>query len=255
MAIDYGRVQNDRLKAIGSVRDAYTLSLKRVADQLERRMMSLLAQAKPNTGDLTDVALARAQAQKLLIDSGYYQVVGDLQSNGYQRILNSNLSMYEKYYGKGLQFSEVSTSRLTAIQQMSSQVFQDYGGQYATDFQRIIVDYNFGSASIAQSADILREALDSGLRKYAETIVNTQVMRFEREASNEMTKAAGFEKYIYIGPSDQKTRPFCVDHLREGNNIKSFEEWSKIVAPDSPGAVPDWGAGYNCRHSIVPYVE
>lgn len=255
MAINYASVQNDRLAAIKAVTDQYTRLLKRVADQLEGRMIVLLSQNKPNTGDLTDVALARAQAQKLLIDSGYYRVTGQLQSTGYQEILNKNLRMYNQVYGAGLRFEGVDTARLNAIQQMSSQVFQDYAGQYATSFQRIIVDYNFGTASIAQSADVLRETLDTGLRKYAETIVNTQVMRFEREASNELTKAAGFDKYIYIGPLDKITREFCREHLKEGNNIKTFEQWSKIVAPDANGPVPEWAGGYNCRHSIVPYVE
>lgn len=58
-------------------------------------------------------------------------------------------------------------------------------------------------------------------------------------------------KYIYVGPDDNKTRPFCHNHIGE---IKTEAEWNKLDNGQiNPVFV--YAGGYNCRHAIVPYVE
>lgn len=255
MATNYRQVQALRLGAIDKVTDTYALQLKKVADDLARRMNVLLGRISAgeavNAGSLTDAALARAQATQLLVDSGYYRVTGDLLSNGFQDILNENLEIYNRYYAAGLRFEDVSGARIEAIRSMQSQVFQDLAGEQATNLQRILTNLSFGASSIESASEALANVLGS-LSSYAETIVRTSVHAFERETNNEMATAAGIETFIYVGPDDNLTRPFCDEHI---GDIKTFDEWASITAPGSPGPVPVWGAGYNCRHSIVPYVE
>jgi hypothetical protein len=55
------------------------------------------------------------------------------------------------------------------------------------------------------------------------------------------------KQYIYLGPNDSKTRPFCSKYLGQ---IKSEFEWKKI--PNGQlGSAFDMQGGYNCRHMML----
>lgn len=249
MAIDYRKVQQLRLSAIGRVTDTYTAQLKKVLDTLQKRMLVQLGQASQNVGSLGDAALARAQVQQLLVESGYYEVTGNLLSSGYQTILNNNLEIYRDFYSPNLQFSDVSAARLDAIRTMRSAVFDDLAERQATNLQQILLNLNFGTSSITSAAEALANDTDRSVGQ-AETIIRTSVHAFEREANVAMADAAGIEQFIYVGPDDKLTREFCQEHI---GDVKTLEEWSAITAPDAYGPVPTFAGGPNCRHSIVPY--
>lgn len=254
MAVNYRTVQALRLTAIDRVTDTYALKLKKVADDLARRMNVLLGRVSAgeavNAGSLTDAALARAQVTKLLVDSGFYRVTGDLLSSGFQDILDTNLEIYNRYYGAGLRFEDVSGARIEAIRSMQSQVFQDLAGEQATNLQRILTNLSFGTSSIESASGALANVLDD-LSSYAETIVRTSVHAFERESNLEMATAAGIEMYVYIGPDDKLTREFCQKWL---GVVQPIEDWQNIINEDDPmGPITVYGGGHNCRHELVPY--
>ncbi len=58
----------------------------------------------------------------------------------------------------------------------------------------------------------------------------------------------GIEKYMYWGPDDKLTRPFCDQHLGE---VHTIEEWKKIDNGQNGSAATHAG-GWNCRHRLVP---
>lgn len=86
----------------------------------------------------------------------------------------------------------------------------------------------------------------------ARTITNTTLAGLQREttatAVNGLPGGAAESYWLYLGPRDSKTRPFCrvcveqafstaqLSRLRNGQGLP----------------VRAYGGGYNCRHSIVP---
>lgn len=55
------------------------------------------------------------------------------------------------------------------------------------------------------------------------------------------------KKYIYLGPNDSLTRPFCNKYL---NQIKTEAEWRKLDN-GQVGSAWDMQGGYNCRHQLI----
>lgn len=55
------------------------------------------------------------------------------------------------------------------------------------------------------------------------------------------------KKYIYLGPNDKITRPFCSKYL---NQIKTEVEWRKLNNGQI-GSAWDMQGGYNCRHMLL----
>lgn len=251
MAINYAKVAQLRLEAIDAVTDRFTKEIERVANELGRRM-DVAIRTGANASSLTDAAIARAQAQQIMLDSGFYRATGNLFGSGYQRIINQSYESYTKYYPSALQFDGVDTTRLNILRQASTGVFDGLAADQISNMQRVLVNVNFGTMDILQASEYIRANVEDRIKSQAYTIANTNTHAFSRQANVEIAKAAGLEKYIYTGPQDKITRKFCRDHI---GVVKTIDKWEKLVAPDSPGPVPIYGGGYNCRHEIVPILE
>lgn len=92
------------------------------------------------------------------------------------------------------------------------------------------------------------------LARYADTYLRTSLFALSRSVDQEIYESVGgFEKYLYIGPVDKRTRPFCLEHVGGVFTVKEIEKW-----PQENGSGLDpfvYGAGWNCRHNLIPYIE
>jgi hypothetical protein len=81
-----------------------------------------------------------------------------------------------------------------------------------------------------------------------ETEVNTTLMAYQRVLHIEKAKKSGVDKFLYVGPDDDITRPFCQEHV---DQIFSRDE---IDAMDNEQDLPVsiYCGGYNCRHHWRP---
>lgn len=90
------------------------------------------------------------------------------------------------------------------------------------------------------------------------TEINTSVGIFNKTLTTSKAKESGFELFLYIGPDDSVTRPFCqevlngsIDGLGKNVPIYTVEE---IEGMDN-GQIGDTiisAGGYNCRHEFIP---
>ena len=88
------------------------------------------------------------------------------------------------------------------------------------------------------------------LRSQAKTLVNTGLAQVQRQVQTEASESFNPEElvFLYIGPDDQKTRPFC--HALEGKACTKQQITKLNNAQGLP--VMANGGGYNCRHRWVP---
>lgn len=81
-------------------------------------------------------------------------------------------------------------------------------------------------------------------------IVETSLARVQRRTAHEAAKSidASERLYLYTGPNDDRTRPFC--KARVG---KAFTE-KQLGRMDNKAGLPviDSAGGYRCRHSLLP---
>jgi len=99
--------------------------------------------------------------------------------------------------------------------------------------------------------EILNKSTDV-LESQVTTEVNTLLSSFSRTVSGNKASELGLNLFLYLGPKDKVTRPFCL-HVLTGKTppIYTREEIDNLNNdPDAPDGLDVFteGGGYNCRH-------
>lgn len=156
----------------------------------------------------------------------------------------------------------VGTQRFTldpeakaSIERSVSGVLDDVAGVFgeAQDVIRKAIDVGLNTAAPLQSViEEASRALDTSFSKAAvgvETAIRgaarkTLVMQAERAA-------AGFGEeivYIFLGPSDSKTREFCRRHVDKAYTLKALKRLDNGMGLP----VESFVGGHSCRHVLSP---
>lgn len=233
------------LSAAEAIEDEFIANLARVNRRLERDIIALL-NASENVAAV-DVALAKSQIDRIILNSGFAQSTQNLLNDGYQKIINESFKMYKNLYDEAFRFSDASLQRITAIKQLDFNQFQQLSNRAATELNRIVVDMQFGGLSKADAIKTVSEDVIAKLGAHVETWAATGSAAIARESSTMLAEDNGITKFIYIGPNDSNTRKFCKKHL---NQIKTKEEWNAL---DNGQINPvfSFAGGFRCRHQIV----
>jgi hypothetical protein len=236
------------LNSISSVRnieDAFIGRLESTLRGLEVQINDLMEVSKEAAA--VDVALARADLERILLDSDYFDTFGELLNEGYQEVIDIAYQDYLKIYGEEFQFTPTSIQRLDAMKQLDLSQFSQLADDAMEAANRLIIDVNFGVVDIKTATTFLKADIIDKLDRYAKTWITTALAAITREASTMLAKDNGITEFQYLGPMDTKTRPFCAEHLFE---VKTQDEWNEL---DNGQIVPvfQYQGGYNCRHKLV----
>lgn len=87
-----------------------------------------------------------------------------------------------------------------------------------------------------------------------ETELNTNLQAFSRTATAAKADELGFNLFVYLGPDDSITRPFCEKVLGKNPPIYTREEID-AMHNGQIDPVMTYGGGYNCRHHWRPISE
>lgn len=98
----------------------------------------------------------------------------------------------------------------------------------------------------------LEETVNSQLINYAKTEFNTAIANFDRTVTYVQAKKIGIKKFLYIGPNDKITRPFCRAILTQKSPPIYTEEEIKGLDNGQGLNVQQSAGGYNCRHEWSP---
>jgi len=121
------------------------------------------------------------------------------------------------------------------------------------DVQRVVRDALAGAQFTADPSETIG-SLDAALRS-AEgrqiTEARTRITSFGRELTAVAAESAGIDHYLYTGPLDGITRPFCrqlagkVFTKSQVQDLRNYQIEPPLVR----------GGGYNCRHTWAPVSE
>jgi hypothetical protein len=84
------------------------------------------------------------------------------------------------------------------------------------------------------------------------SLVDTTVMGIDRLASTTQSTEAGFTLFLYDGPVDSLTRPFCMARVGKVMTLEELDSEDNDTGPNPPSV---YCGGYNCRHRLVPKTE
>ena len=94
----------------------------------------------------------------------------------------------------------------------------------------------------------LEGTLQSRLISNIETEVNTGLQAFSRTVTLTKANDLGVDKFLYVGPDDEITRPFCQARVGQIFTRAEIDAWDN--GQGLPAAT--YLGGYNCRHRLRP---
>lgn len=155
-----------------------------------------------------------------------------------------------KEYGLSANLQELNTDTVTALIKFKVNDIENKSLEVIGSLRPVILEQTILGQKIDLSA--LRDRVESKLFNSVKTELNTAMLSFNRLVTATQAERLGVEKFIYIGPDDKVTRPFC-QQLLEGRSPPIYT-LKEIMGMDNEQGmdVLTAGGGYNCRHQWGP---
>jgi hypothetical protein len=192
------------------------------------------------------------------------KVLGSLRSSLDELGLQDQLRKIDKIYGTQLRSIDEYFSNITSSPHILSDADRTVAAQLIK-FDASKVANKVYALTDDLSATIMRQVVtgqkpdvdslvdDLGERTVAQitTELNTATSAFSRSVTQAKAKELGFDLFIYLGPDDSITRPFCRKRVNKIFTKAQIAGWDNET--DLPADI--YGGGYNCRHDIRPISE
>jgi len=238
------RARRDQLKAEVKAEQAFAKSLKQGALDISKAMEIAIKTARVETiMNYTD-----EQLMQFILENGLGLAVDEFieQTDLIRQAVQKGILAIRTDFD----FSNIA-SNMQAIQAMiAKQVFEDVilppvKKSIARGLQDAILEV---PAEIIASN--LQIQLESAMGRQL-TEVKTQISSFGRSITAFVAEDAGLDHYLYTGPKDGITRPFCRELI---GLVVTKEQMRKLDNGQGLGVLVYCG-GYNCRHSWSPVSE
>jgi hypothetical protein len=106
-----------------------------------------------------------------------------------------------------------------------------------------------GGDDVDLSDDI--DGVSDRASRYGETTLRTALAGMNRSMTLSKSEELGLELFVYLGPDDDITRPFCEARVGQVFTRQEIDEWDNGQGLDA--AI--YCGGYNCRHQLSPISE
>jgi len=237
------RARRDQLIAEVSAEKSFKTALNKA----RRQLITTLEMASVSQDPMLLLSFDDDQLLDLILRGGLGLAVEDFIDNQ-ERIrsaIERSLEVIEP------DFNLNNLPQLDLIQgQAVAQVFEDV---ILPDTKRAVRDA-LTSITLDIPASIVFSDLNERLKKSVGrqlTEVKTSISQYGRSINAAAAAAAGLKNYLYTGPMDGLTRPFCIPLV---NKVVTEKQMTRLNNGQGL-AVKTSGGGYNCRHSWSPVSE
>ena len=148
--------------------------------------------------------------------------------------------------GKAAALSGFAQKNLDTLIENRLAIAASFVTDYLGDVRAAVLDAVIGGRKV-NPRELFAQAEGRTLANL-KTELNTALMAYQQVVHFEKAEKAGIELFLYVGPDDEVTRPFCVEHV---DRIFTREQ---IDAMDNGQNLPVmiYRGGYNCRHHWRP---
>jgi hypothetical protein len=213
-------------------------SLRRVLRQWDAEDGRLVTTAQNLGRVLTLRETLRAAMQEAGYDDIALAAVDDPLDALASQVLRSS-----RIANQAARLSPVSLEAIGAWKELKLADLLDLAEDTARAVQSAALDGVLGLRPVDRLLDDVEAALDDSAAR-ARTVYDTAVSTFTRQMEALASDGTSDELFLYVGPVDSKTRPFCLER------VGRVYSRAQIDAMDN-GSLPNvfiTGGSYNCRH-------
>src|SRR4029077_2122198 len=185
---------------------------------------------------------ARKEIEKALTESGY----DDLAHSAYGSRLDplvARVLATRRLAQQSARLSGAFDARLEALKTLHETDLLDEGAEMARELWQATVRGVFGSQPASRILDDLAGVLDATEPQIA-TLYDTSISIFGRQVESLQAGDDPDTPFLYAGPADAKTRPFCREHVGKVYTRSEIDAMDN----DQIDNVFLTGGGYQCRH-------
>jgi hypothetical protein len=237
------RARRDQLKIEVEAERGFVLALAKARKSLVELMTMASVSADPELF----MSFTDEQILDLILRGGLGLAIDDFV----EATTRIRASVEKSLEAVGVDLSPQAIPQLDLIQQQATTaVFEDV---ILPDFTKAIKTA-LRSMSLEIPVEIIKSDLELQLERATGrqlTDIKTQISEYGRSTTAIASAAAGLEHYLYTGPRDGITRPFC-DVLI---NLVVDEKQMNKLNNNQGRPVRIACGGYNCRHSWSPITE
>lgn len=238
------KARRDQLKAEVKAEQAFAKALNKSTVDIAKAMETAIKQARVQTiMNYTD-----EQLMQFILENGLGLAVDEFieQTDLIRQAVQKAIIAIKS----DIDFTKIASS-MQAIQAMTAkQVFDDV----ILPPVKKSITRGLQDAILEVPAEVIASNLQVQLQSATGrqlTEVKTQISSFGRSITAFSAEEAGLTHYLYTGPKDGITRPFCrqlIDLVVTKDQIRKLNNGQGL-------GVLVYGGGYNCRHSWSPVSE
>lgn len=235
-------------KSVADSEKDVDLLVSSIKDFLGRNLKKTIKGLKIDDMSAKERAKALSSLEDAMKEAGLDDALNEIDTLFGAELMRAK-ELYKDATGKRALLTKVGKEDLDAITSFTFSESSKVISNYIDDIRTEIIQGALGESPI----DVL-DIIDSATNKIAsllKTEWNTSLQGYSRLATNKAAEEAGIEKFIYLGPLDDVTRPFCeplVDAVFTADEIAEMDNGQL-----NPVSV--YGGGYNCRHKFYPWTE
>jgi len=238
---------------IDNVYELYLNAFKRINRELSTLLREKIIDTKGG-GKFTSDKIARytelrRQAEIALRQSGFDGYVRRLVTEGYKEGYDVQSLLQQRL--AGVAFTDVvpfTDVELTEIREADYSALSQY---YDNVIKQAIVDIVRGATSKEEATSNIKKVVEGKYENNVARWVETGFAAFTRSTTERFALEEGIKYFLYAGPKDSITRPFCAKHI---GDIRTIAEWKRIRNPSPLPTIPYLG-GYRCRHTLIAVSE
>jgi hypothetical protein len=245
--------QTDRLNEVIALAEGHQRRLLEALRDLELDIIALLRGAPLRDGQLFDLEWAiQARTQiRQAIDARYLNLVDSLVSE-YAEVAEEAQALLGRYS----QFINLNQGVLQQLQQLTFDGYSALGDEFLEAVSKQIYEATLTGQPFADAVRIVQNSVQSDLARYARQAVHDGLMDFDRAINVNMALDAGAERFVYIGPDDDVTRPHCDKFVGRTLTVDEINKaWEGSWAGKREGSPFVVAGGFNCRHHWSPTFE
>ena len=236
-------MQNVAVRQI-SVRYVKIMSDQQFIEKNSKQITQILMQVQEKTIAELFALKGNLEAQefvRLIEGLDIKQIVNAKSANAISLYVSSHAGILESIEG----FAEITEETLQALVNFNAESLLNDIDNIAVNIKREVMKGAIVGVGKEGVLDELRK-LTNMSEPQLKTIIDTGMNEYSRSVTRIMMEDMPDDtKYVYIGPTDEKTRTECLQMVASGEQtLEQINSFSKQFGRD----VLINGGGYNCRH-------
>lgn len=239
------KIKRQVTRRVEATEDGVDALVARLRGFLDRNLRTILRDLESGKYTAKEAAKALGGLESAMLDAGLKDELQRMKTL-FAREWEAVKDEFETTAGKKALLSNFTRQNLDAIADDRLELSGKMVEKYIGDVRSVVLD----SILAGKPPEVDKVLEDAGDRVFhnLKTEIRTTLMAYNRVTHIEKAKKANITKFLYVGPDDDVTRPFCQERVDQIFTLDEIESWDNEQG--LPASI--YLGGYNCRHSLRP---